>query len=608
VFSRRVISLLAVLVLVAQSFVLVNTDSTSNFVEDSSPLEQVSEYGEARGSPSNLSVPFTDIRQGTGDCYCYGTWFTNGQIIIFGAESSNATYGGQNKNFELYVTDGTLDGTSMIADLNPGNDGIDVGQFNSLIPHVWWNDVLYLRLDDGTDETGPELWRTDGTEAGTYIVKDIREGSDSSSLSELILWEDHIYFSAYDGTHGYELWQSDGTENGTFMIKDIYPGDHWTDSSFPSYFTVFNDKLYFQAKDEDHGAELWTTDGTENGTILVADIDSRTMGNGEGYSSSPASITVFNDYMYFAASNASGKELWKSDGTANGTSQVKDIWPGSTGSFVSGVTASNLDTTHQSLNKFAIMGDNFYFTAKDTCSTSRCENLWKSDGTENGTVPITDFEDEDGTDIMLNRVGVVVGESKMVFVLDTEEYDEELWITDGTTEGTHLVKDINVDDDGSGGNDGDSEIHSVIASGDIFYFGATTVGTYNENKLWKTDGTEEGTITINSTEINGKHPSNIGEAGWELLRLGDHLIFPAFTSSGGGGGCFVGCGYDLWILHNISSGFSPTPSYTLYKGKVMDSITFDYDGEGATWDTSPDLPAGLSFDSNGTITGLLRNY
>ena len=595
--------MLIVLSLVAQAMVLTNTDNSSNFVEDSSPLEQVPEYGGARGSPSNLSVPFTDIRQGTGDCYCYGTWFTNGQIIIFGAESSNATYGGQNKNFELYVTDGTLDGTSMIADLNPGNDGIDVGQFNSLIPHVWWNDVLYLRLDDGTDETGPELWRTDGTAAGTYIVKDIREGSDSSSLSELILWEDHIYFSAYDGTHGYELWQSDGTENGTFMIKDIYPGDHWTDSSFPSYFTVFNDKLYFQAKDEDHGAELWTTDGTENGTILVADIDSRTMGNGEGYSSSPASITVFNDYMYFAASNASGKELWKSDGTANGTSQVKDIWPGSTGSFVSGVTASNLDTTHQSLNKFAIMGDNFYFTAKDTCSTSRCENLWKSDGTENGTVPITDFEDEDGTDIMLNRVGVVVGESKMVFVLDTEEYDEELWITDGTTEGTHLVKDINVDDDGSGGNDGDSEINSVIASGDIFYFGATTVGTYNENKLWKTDGTEEGTITINSTEINGKHPSNIGEAGWELLRLGDHLIFPAFTSSGGGGGCFVGCGYDLWILHNISSGFSPTPSYTLYKGKVMDSITFDYDGEGATWEISPDLPAGLSFDSNGTITG-----
>ena len=328
------------------------------------------------------------------------------------------------KNFELYVTDGTLDGTSMIADLNPGNDGIDIGQFNSLIPHVWWNDVLYLRLDDGTDETGPELWRTDGTVAGTYIVKDIREGSDSSGISGLTLWEDHIYFNAYDGTHGYELWKSDGTENGTFMIKDIYPGDHWTDGSSPSSFTVFNDKLYFQAKDEDHGIELWTTDGTENGTTMEVDIYPGTMGNGEGYPSSPSYITVFEDYMYFAASNASGKELWKSDGTENGTSQVKDIWPGSTGSSVGPVTASNLDTTHQSRNKFAIMGDNFYFTTK-TGSTSRCTNLWKSDGTENGTVTVTDFEDEDDTTIMMSRIGFVVGESKMVFVLDTEEYDEE---------------------------------------------------------------------------------------------------------------------------------------------------------------------------------------
>jgi len=597
-FSRRIISLLVVLSLVAQAMVLINTEThISNFVEDSSPLEELPEYGEARGSPSNLSVPFTDFAGGTSDCYCYGTWFTNGQIIIFGAESSNATYGGYDKNFELYVTDGTLDGTSMIADLNPGNDGIDIGQFNSLIPHVWWNDVLYLRLDDGTDETGPELWRTDGTVAGTYIVKDIREGSDSSGISGLTLWEDHIYFNAYDGTHGYELWKSDGTENGTFMIKDIYPGDHWTDSSSPSSFTVFNDKLYFQAKDEDHGIELWTTDGTENGTTMVVDIYPGTMGNGEGYPSSPSYITVFEDYMYFAASNASGKELWKSDGTENGTSQVKDIWPGSTGSSVGPVTASNLDTTHQSRNKFAIMGDNFYFTTK-TCSTSRCTNLWKSDGTENGTVPVTDFEDEDDTTIMMSRIGFVVGESKMVFVLDTEEYDEELWITDGTTEGTHLVKDINVDDDGEGGNDGDSEIHSVIASGDIFYFGATTTGFGNEAELWKTDGTEEGTITINSTAINGQYPSNIGSEGWEILRLGDHLIFPAYTSASG-----IGGGYDLWILHNISSGFSPTPSYTLYKEVVMDPITFDYDGT-ATWAISPTLPFNLSINSTtGTITG-----
>jgi len=580
-FSKSIISLIVVLSLVAQTMVLTNTDNSSNFVEDSSPLEELIESDGARGSPSNLSVPFTQL---VSSNYAPVTQFTNGQIMITALKSQNTTYGGNNKGFELYVTDGTLDGTSMIADLNPGgaNDGIDVGQFNYAIPHVWWNDVLYLRLDDGTDETGQELWRTDGTAAGTYIVKDINPGSLNSGIAGLTLWKDHLYFTAYDGnrSHGYELWQSDGTDNGTFILKDIYPGDNdpVQDSGWPKFFTAFNDKLYFQATDEEHGTELWTTDGTENGTTLVVDIRPGTMGDGEGYPSSPSYITVFNDYMYFSATNDTGQELWRSDGTEDGTSQVKDIVPGGTGSGVVGVTYSNLDTNNRVLNKFAIMQDMFYFEA----SIDNQKNLWRSDGTEDGTVQVTTFGEGGADEYPFlgtnSRPGVVVGESKMVFVVDTEEYGEELWVTDGTTEGTYLVKDIYVGSD-------DSEIFSVIPSGDIFYFGARDGSGSVNSVLWKTDGTEEGTIKINSTEINGHHPGSIGAESWELLRLGDHLIFPAMTDSGPGG-CGVGCKGGWWILHNISSGFSPTPSYPLFPSvdsanlainEPMVNITFQYD-------------------------------
>jgi len=606
-FSRRTISLVVVLSLVAQAMVLINTEThTSNFVEDSSPLEQVPEYGEARGSPSNRSVPFTNL--GVFN-HIPSFVFTNGKIMIYQTESDNVSYGGFGKGRELYVSDGTLTGTSMIKDLNP--DGGSIDSIYSYVDHAWWNDVLYLELDDGTDETGQELWRTDGTAAGTYIVKDIRPGSTASGIAGLTLWKDHLYFTAYDGnqSHGYELWQSDGTENGTFILKDIYPGDQWTDSGWPSYFTVFNDKLYFQATDEENGAELWTTDGTENGTTLVVDIRPGTMGNGKGYPSSPASITVFNDYMYFSATNDTvSKALWKSDGTANGTSLVKDIYPGGN-SNVRAIVPSNLETSGSSPDRFGIMGDHFYFTAKSSCSSSRCANLWKSDGTEDGTVALTDFDDDSNGEsvsgIMYNRIGFVIGESKMIFVVDNETYDEELWISDGTTEGTHLLIDINPD--------GDSDIYSAVAgSGDIFYFGAKD-GNWcshceeHPNVLWKTDGTEEGTVKINSTRpkpSEENYPENIGYTGYPLFRFGNHLVFEGHTECGSSGGDnHPGCEFGFWILHNISSGFSPTPSYTLYKGKVMDSITFDYDGEGATWDTSPDLPAGLSFDSNGTITG-----
>ncbi|SVC72415.1 uncharacterized protein METZ01_LOCUS325269, partial [marine metagenome] len=165
--------MLVVLSFISQTFVVVDTDSYSSaVVEDSSILEELSEYGGARGSPSNLSVPFTDFAGGTSDCKCHGTWFSNGQIIIFAAESSNSTYGGAGKGWELYVSDGTLTGTSMIKDLNPGMGDINGALLDSYNSHVWWNDVLYFNLDDGTDETGAELWRTDGTAAGTYIVKD----------------------------------------------------------------------------------------------------------------------------------------------------------------------------------------------------------------------------------------------------------------------------------------------------------------------------------------------------------------------------------------------------------------------------------------------------
>ena len=193
-FSRRVISLLVVLSMVSQAIVLINTEThTSNFVEDSSPLEELPEYGEARGSPSNRSVPFTHLIQAN---HIPTNVITNGEIMIFMSESSNSTYGGQGKGKELYVSDGTLNGTSILKDLNPDGGDINANLFNTYNSHVWWNDVLYLNLDDGTDEAGAELWRTDGTAAGTYIVKDINPGSDSAGISGLTLWEDHIYFSA----------------------------------------------------------------------------------------------------------------------------------------------------------------------------------------------------------------------------------------------------------------------------------------------------------------------------------------------------------------------------------------------------------------------------
>ena len=79
---------------------------------------------------------------------------------------------------------------------------------------------------------------------------------------------DMLYFIANDGSNGIELWKTNGTEDGTMMVSDVYDGG----SSSPNYLTVVGDLLYFKATDGTHGYELWRSDGTVEGTILVKDI------------------------------------------------------------------------------------------------------------------------------------------------------------------------------------------------------------------------------------------------------------------------------------------------------------------------------------------------
>ena len=73
--------------------------------------------------------------------------------------------------------------------------------------------------------TGQELWKSDGTAAGTTLVKNIRPGSGtSSSPRELTNVNGTLFFVADDGVTGQELWKSDGTAAGTVLVRDIHPG------------------------------------------------------------------------------------------------------------------------------------------------------------------------------------------------------------------------------------------------------------------------------------------------------------------------------------------------------------------------------------------------
>ncbi len=225
---------------------------------------------------------------------------------------------------ELWKTDGTAAGTVLVKDIKPGA----LGTGYNLSFRVNMNGTLYFNADDGIN--GNELWKSDGTDAGTMMVKDISPGSSSSMSSTGILGEamnGSFYFRAYSPGFGYELWKSDGTNAGTVLVKGINPAVGLFSDSYPSHFRYINGVTFFIASDGTHGNELWKTDGTAAGTVMVKDIKA---GAATGVPSFRGNLVNFNNALYFAADDGiNGTELWTSDGTDAGTVMVKDIVAGS---------------------------------------------------------------------------------------------------------------------------------------------------------------------------------------------------------------------------------------------------------------------------------------
>src|SRR5262249_4921021 len=127
--------------------------------------------------------------------------------------------------------------------------------------------------------------------------------------------------------HGAELWRSDGTEGGTVLVKDINPNSAYgfPVGSYPHYLTDVAGTLFFAANDGPNSLQLWKSDGTGAATVPVKAINPGGVRNG----SLPNHLTAVNGTLYFTAFvPATGIELWKSDGTAAGTVLVKDINPG----------------------------------------------------------------------------------------------------------------------------------------------------------------------------------------------------------------------------------------------------------------------------------------
>lgn len=531
------------------------------------------ELWKSDGTPAG-TVMVADVWPGTGQSL--PTEITPvGNTVYFTAWTANGSVGSHNR--ELWKTDGTPEGTSLVKDINAGDNSSDPRYLTNV------NGSLFFSADDGV--AGRELWKSDGTAAGTVRVKDILPGSSGSGPANLTAVDGTVYFSASDGVSGDELWKSDGTSAGTVLV-----GHSGTASNFtPRNLTNVGGALYFSAFTFENGFELWKSNGTTAGTNVFKDLNPGAASsapqrllnlNGTLFytaddgakgrelwrhdvgtnsavrddifrgtlNSSARNFTEVSGTIYFVADNGvNGAELWKCSSTGTGAVMVKDIYPGINESSITNLTNVNgmlyfsavddvngaelwksngttagtvlvkdiyASTSSSYPSRLTNLNGTLLFTAGDTNGTE----LWKSDGTSAGTVLVKDIAA--GATGSMERFGIpfAVRGTTAYFAAFDSDAGAELWKTDGTTAGTVRVKDIFTGPTGS-------LPENLTVVGDRLYFDANN-GT-SGRELWQSDGTAAGTVL--AADLN---PGASGSVFKNFANADGKLFFESYNANG----------------------------------------------------------------------------
>ncbi len=392
---------------------------------------------------------------------------------------------------ELWSYDAATGGVTLVEDIYPG--GSPFGGSNSSSP-------ADLIVYDGLLTFGA----TDGEHRGVWTYDAATDNVTFAAEAEVALivplgfgpsftrYDDRLFFQAFDDETGSELWVYDAAIGEATLAADIYPGRgvNIPNSSRPSYFTVFDGQLFFQAEDGEHGQEVWRFDAATEDAALVADIDTRTL------SSFPSGLTVYDDRLFFGAfTEQLGGELRTYDPVTGEATLAADIYPGSGGFFPRELT---------------VYDGRLFFNADDGESGNE---LWAYDATTGEAVLVADIR-PGSFPLSSNPSDLTVYDDRLFFGADGDETGSELWVHDAATGETTPAADLVPGLQGSGPS-------SLTVYDGRLFFSAFSGERY---ELWAYDA-----ATGETTSIFGIGPNS---GNFEELTVYDgHLFFSARSAN-----------------------------------------------------------------------------
>jgi ELWxxDGT repeat protein len=378
-------------------------------------------------------------------------------------------------------------------------------------------DIVYFSASENS--SGEELWVSDGTPEGSQLLKDISPGYLSSSPDDFIGFKGKLFFSAFTPEFDRELWVSDGTREGTVMLADLEPSSAYYQGSNPKNLCVFKDYLYFTTST----GKLYKTDGTPSGTNIVDQIPYGRIGkltvfgddlyyykgdgvltltNGTTLRTIPIPTSVLD--IHFNSIYATDQTLFAVL-TSTYLQKIKFYaYDQTIGTWVELKYFNAPLYGNHELNNITVAGNKLFFNLRtDFEGVSETDELWVSDGSVAGTAQLKTFnwsryESGSGMENFKEFKGAL-------YFRNGNAAQRSLWRSDGTVVGTTKLHDVVM-----------IQPYNIASSpvesgGQLFFCGA--MSSDNDYELWVTDGTTAGTkLFADLNQSKGSIPHRLCDA------------------------------------------------------------------------------------------------